>query len=210
MTTDAADAARAQARDILSQSEYRPSRVPQPFRGVLRQLGRLLRPVIEPVERLIDRIADAIPGGRSTLWTILGLAVLLIAVLVTRYLIRGRTRGEASRRKWSTAEGSESPDELERRAELAEHTGDLERAIRLRFLAGLLRLDLAGVVRFRPSITGREISRKVRSETFDDIASDFDEIVYGRREPAIDDVRASRLGWKHILESAGLKSAGRQ
>ena len=210
MTTDAADAARAQARDILSQSEYRPSRVPQPFRGVLRQLGRLLRPVVDPMERLIDHIAEAIPGGRSTLWMVLGMSVLLVAILVTRYLIRGRTRGQASRRRWGTAEGYESPDELERRAESAEGAGDLERAIRLRFLAGLLRLDLAGVVRFRPSITAGEVSRRVRSETFDDIASDFDEIVYGRREPAIDDVHASRLGWKRILESAVLQSAGKQ
>lgn len=210
MTIPAADAAREQARDILSQSKYRPSRVPQPFRGLLRQLGRMLRPIVEPVERFIDRVSDVIPGGESALWTIVGGTVLLVAVAVTRHLIRSRTRGAAGRRTWEATMSTESPDELERRAELAERAGDLERAIRLRFLAGLLRLDSAGVLRFRPSITGREVSRQVRSIAFDEIATDFDEIVYGGRAPDMNDVRSSRAGWKQVLESVQLEPAGKQ
>ena len=44
-----------------------------------------------------------------------------------------------------------------------ERRGDLDAALRLRFLAGLVRLDDAGVVRLRPGLTNGAVSRTLRS-----------------------------------------------
>ena len=59
------------------------------------------------------------------------------------------------------------PKTLERQADAAEASGDLEAALRLRFRAGLLRLDRRGAIEFRPSISTHEVRRAVRSEDFD-------------------------------------------
>ena len=59
--------------------------------------------------------------------------------------------------------------------------GDLEAALRLRFRAGLLRLDARGAIEFRPSISTHEVRRALRSEDFDALAATFDDVVYGGR-----------------------------
>jgi hypothetical protein len=97
------------------------------------------------------------------------------------------------------AVGRERPAELERAAEEAERSGDWERAVRLRFRAGLLRLDEARVLPFRESITSGEVARKLRSREFDGVARAFDEVVYGRRAALADDATGAREGWRRVL-----------
>ena len=78
---------------------------------------------------------------------------------------------------------------LERLADEAEAAGAFEQALRLRFRAGLLRLDDGGAIDYRPSISTREVSRKLRSEDFDALATTFDDVVYGGRAAEDADVR---------------------
>jgi hypothetical protein len=97
----------------------------------------------------------------------------------------------------------EDPRRLEDEAARAERDGDLELALRLRFRAGLLRLDQKRALpATQTPLTNGEIGRRLRSESFRGLARDFDEIVYGRRPAFAGDVERARAGWPRVLEEA--------
>jgi Domain of unknown function (DUF4129) len=93
----------------------------------------------------------------------------------------------------------EGPVALERRADEAERARDHALAVRLRFRAGLMRLGEREVIPYRPSLTTAEARRRLRSEPFDRLATDFDAIAYGGRAAGDDDARAAREGWREVL-----------
>ena len=105
-----------------------------------------------------------------------------------------RARRDAAARR-ALAARDEDPRALERRADAAEAAGDLEAALRLRFRAGLLRLDARGAIEFRPSISTHEVRRALRSEDFDALAATFDDVVYGGRAADAADVAEARERW---------------
>ena len=94
------------------------------------------------------------------------------------------------------------PHQLERQADEAERNGDFERALRLRFLAGLVFLDRAEAIVLRDSLTTGDVRRRLRSHDFDQIAAAFDAVVYGRRPAGREDVAASKAGWTRVLAAA--------
>ncbi|MGH8985293.1 MAG: DUF4129 domain-containing protein, partial [Acidimicrobiia bacterium] len=190
------DAARDQARDILGQRRYQPADVPRPFEGVLEWLGDRLRPIGD----FFDRLLSSWPGRLAL---IAGLIALV--VFVTTGIARRRSRGVAAgggRGRGRAGEESLDPGQLEREADAAERGGDLDRALRLRFRAGLLRLDAAGAIRFRPSLTSGEVRRQLRQPAFDDLAFTFDEIAYGGRAASAVDLGSARDGWPRVLADA--------
>jgi Domain of unknown function (DUF4129) len=185
---------RADAREIVAQRRFRGTRVQGPFRGLLDRIGRWL----EPLGDLVPRLDRALPGGRAVVWALLALAVLALGWLLGGRTIRRRAalaaaggRGPGGRR--------ESPAELERRAEEAQRRGDHEAALRLRFRAGLLRLDARGTIDYRPSLQTYEVAAALRSEEFDRLAAGFGEVVYGERPASADDVDAARRDWEAVL-----------
>ena len=161
----------------------------------------------EPRERSGDS------GGLNPriLLIILGVVVVLIALLAARRAIARRTKepdeeeDEQGDEDKVPAEDDHATADLETLADAAERDGDFERAIRLRFLAGLARLAAARIVPRRSSLTTMEVSRLLRSRSFEEIARDFDGIVYGRQpaEPAA--AERSRSGWAKVLEEAGAR-----
>jgi Domain of unknown function (DUF4129) len=189
---------RGEARSILSERRFRGSSVPRPFHGFVTWLGRKL----DFIRRALEWLGDRLPGGDPVVWTLLaGLVVAVAAGLGWRVAERraGRLveRSLAGRR-----ERAVDPGRLEREADLAERRGELERALRLRFRAGLLRLSRAEAIPPRESLTSGEVRRLVRSPSFDRLAADFDEIVYGERPTLNDDVERARAGWPRVLEEA--------
>jgi hypothetical protein len=78
----------------------------------------------------------------------------------------------------------------------------LDAALRLRFRAGLLRLDDAGAITLRPSLTADQVARVVAVPAMHDLAMTFDEVVYGGRSATATDVDASRRAWTLVLASA--------
>src|SRR5204862_4961182 len=125
------------------------------------------------VRAAFDAIASVLPGGSLTLWTIIGAAIVALAAVAAAQLATRRARAiehEAQRRRAAGDEARE-PRALEREAERAERSGDYERAVRLRFRAGLLRLDI------EPSTTSGAAARRLRSAAFDALADRFDAIV---------------------------------
>jgi hypothetical protein len=196
-TVDALQARQA-AEDVLEGRRFKPSRVPRPFAGILRTLGGWLEPVVEPLGGLWARITASVAGQLALVAVVFALALLICARLV------GRRSPDAIRR--STRLGAEGegldPDELERRAAEAERAGDLDRAVRLRFVAGVLRLDEAGVVTYSSSLTTGQLRARLGAGTFAELAAAFDEIAYGGRPAAEGDVRAAAEGWPRVLAEA--------
>ena len=190
--------ARDEARSILAQRRYRGSSVPRPLHGFLHWLGQKFA----FVGRAFDWLAGLIPGGDATLWTVLGALLVGGAVAVVSQLARRRAAGQIAGVEART-QPAVDPAELERLAVEAERRGDLEGAIRLRFRAGLLRLARVRAIPRRDSLTTREVRRTLRLPEFDSLAADFDEIVYGRRNPRERDVEAARRDWPQVLAKAG-------
>ena len=195
-----ASEARARAAEILAQERFHPSELPRPLRRLLEPLGRVLGPVVEFVARVWSSIVDAVPGGESVVWVVLGAIVVAAAAAVATTIARRRATAVPSGNGEARGGARLDPGELERRAEEAEAAQRLEEALRLRFVAGLLRLDRARAIRFSPSLTTHQVGRALRSADFDSVARTFDEVVYGRRPPGPDDVAAARSGWARVLE----------
>ena len=194
------DTARQTARDILSDPRYHPRRAPRPFAGFFRRLGEL---IVDPIVRFFRGVGDLLPSVGSAAWLVLAAAVVVVAVVVTLKLSSGRGRQRfASARTGTHDEEGLDPEALERRAEEAERRGDLDLALRLRFRAGLVRLDDAGVVRLRPGLTNAAVSRVLRSSRFDELAGDFDEVAYGGRPATAAQVATSRATWPTLVETA--------
>jgi hypothetical protein len=189
------DQARDQARDILDGRRYKPADVPRPFQGALEWLGDRLRPIGD----FLSRVTESLPG-RIVFGALLAGAVVLITWLVVR-----RASGTGVVRAGAQRGGRDRPDpgRLEREADAAERRGDLDRALRLRFRAGLLRLDDRGAIRFRPSITSGQVARQLRLRDFDAIAITFDAVAYGGRRASARDIDSARVTWPRVVEQAG-------
>ena len=187
------DAARREAQHILSDGRFHPSPAPRPFRGPVQWVGDRVSGIVNWLESL------PIPGW---LWIAIGLGILaaVIARIITVARRRSVTHPPAGARAYApTEDESEDPDVLERAADTAERDGDLARAIRLRFRAGLLRLGERGAIDYRPSLTTSEVRRALGSRTFDELARTFESVAYGGTLAAGPDVEAARRDWPRVV-----------
>ena len=187
--------ARAEARDILAERRFREHGVPDPFRDLVDWVaGRL--------EDLFDALGDlagALPGGRPVVWALLlAVAGLAAGTLASRTIAR-RRRWAAPGTAAATALAREDPDALERRAREAAARGEHELALRLGFRAGVVRLHRRGAIDAEATRSTGEVDRAIGSPGFDRAAARFDEVVYGRRPAAAEDVRAARAAWDEAL-----------
>jgi len=187
--------AREEARRILTERRFHGTAVPRPFHGVLSWLARRLHFLAHWWHGL-----GASVGGANVLWGILAAVIVGLAIFLATRLAARRTAFEAGLATRRAGGRSEDPAALERLADEAERRGDLEIALRLRFRAGLLRLARTKALPERPSLRTGEARQALHSERFDRLARDFDEIVYGGREPSPGDVAAARSEWPHVLE----------
>lgn len=201
---DPGEGARHDAEQILAGRRFRPSQPPRPLAGAIHRLGQWLRPVLKPLGRLLAPVGRLLVRiwQNSVLVGLLALAVIAGAAVFSLLLIRRRGRIVVERSAGADGDRPLDPRQLEREADAAEASGDLERAVRLRFLAGVLRLDRAGALRYRPSLTTGEVVRTVRSVTLRTLAGDFDEIAYGGRSPGPDDVARAKSEWPRVLDEA--------
>jgi len=190
--------ARHDAEEVLEGRRFKPSPVPRPFAGILRTMGGWLKPLVEPLEAGWRRIT-----ANAAVQLAVVAAVFVLALAISGRLVGRRSPDAVRRSRGIGAEGhGADPEELERRAVEAERAGDLDRAVRLRFVAGVLRLDEAGVVTYRTSLTTGQLRARLPPGTFSGLATAFDEIVYGGRPAGESDVRAATEGWPRVLAEA--------
>lgn len=200
--TDSAEL-RDKARDILSEDRFRVRHTPGPFRGVLRWLADVLAPIgrlLAPVGRFFGRF--------GWLWENTVARVMLVVVVVavvaalSQVVIRRRRVAAVVRGGGRRDAKAEDPSRLERAAEEAEARGDYAAGVRLRFQAGVIRLQDAGRVRRGRTTATRAIGRQLRSDVFDDLGATFDEVAYGGRAATPDDAATARDAWKRVLAEA--------
>jgi hypothetical protein len=194
-------AARDEAEEILSERRFHGTETPRPLRGLLDWLADRLR----VFGGAFDWLAERLPGGDSTAAVLLATLVLLVAAFAAARIAARRSRRILEERHRADVRRRVDPSDLERAADEAERNGELEEALRLRFRAGLLRLERANVIAFHESMTSGDVARQLRSQEFDRIANTFDEVVYGRRPPESPDLRAARDGWPRVLQEAGAR-----
>lgn len=188
MTPASAPEAREEARRILAEDRFHETDLPRPFARPLDWLGDRLQ-----------QIFPNLPGGPAVGWFLLGALVLVLGLVVGLMLVRSRAPAALTRAGKMRAEALPDPAQLERDADAAEHDGDLERALRLRFRAGVLRLAQRRIVEDPDGVTSGGLVRLLRSPDFERAARAFDEVVYGRRAPTAEDARLSRTGWQAVL-----------
>ncbi len=189
--------ARAEARSILEDRRFKSEPVPRPLRGPLEWMGDRIQSLV----RVVSDLLRPVPGPTWVVVAAIAVAVgVLLLVRASSRPVGGGPRRDARRR--GVGGESEDPAALEAAAADAERRGDLATALRLRFRAGLLRLDERGAITFRPSLTTGEVRRLLGSETFDDLASVFEEVAYGGRDPGIDEVAGAREAWPRLLREA--------
>jgi hypothetical protein len=192
------------AHQILTEDRFRPAPLPRPLHGVLDALGGAITPIVNAVDDAFSAVAALLPGGSATLWVLLGGAILALAAVVTRGMT-DRTLADRATTRARRDGGPAPPDAraLEAAAEQAERDGRLEQAVRLRFQAGLLRLDELGVLSYRPSLANAAVSRRLGSPIFDGLARRFEEVAYGGQPAEPGDVGSARDGWRRVLAGAG-------
>lgn len=208
-----ASGARDEARRILSGTRYhsKPAKTFRPFAGVLGAVGRFFERVFGPAGRWLERELFRPTGSWFSAtfgrwWPVVVIAIVVASgAFLGALVIRRRTRSAAETERGAAADEHVGWPELERLAEDAERSGDLEQAIRLRFRAGLVRLERDDGLVGATSRTNAELSRDIGSPTFDGLASDLEAIVYGGSEATAEQAGSSRDGWPVVYRDARRK-----
>jgi hypothetical protein len=207
LTPLATDTTAAQAREsaqrILSERRFHGGQLPDPLRGVLKAIGDALAAVGRAIDHAISSLLGGSGNGIGLPFVLVAAVVLGISIWLATRSVRRRAAAGASAEEAAATAGEADAGSLERRADAAEQAGDYASAVRLRFRAGLLRLDERGAVAVTSSTTTREVARALRSRDFDLVAAGFDRVAYGDAEPEPADADLQRSGWRRILETTG-------
>ena len=182
--------ARQLARRILAQRRFQPEKSPQPLRRPITWIGEKLNDIVGPLFRPFLRMG----------WLVAVVAVIALVAVVAfaTYVGRGRIQSHQDRRLLEA--GPEvDPATLDAAANRAVTAGDHELALRLRFKAGLIRLERAG--RIAPSLgrTNGDVRRQLSSQSFESLADRFDEVIYGGDPATEADDERTRTGWRDVL-----------
>ncbi len=166
-------------------------------------LDRIRRAIDEWMARFLGGLFTFIPPLPAAI-----LAALLLGAMVTAVAMRTSRRRaiviERERTLSDLIRDGDDPAVLEGRAEEASASGDHSSAVRLRFLAGILRLHLAGRIGLDAGTTVGEVTETLDSPVFTPVAVTFEEVVYGDRVATVDDDLHSRDGWRQLL-GAGVR-----
>jgi hypothetical protein len=191
--------------------------LPRPFAGILHVIGTWLDKVFTPLERWVHNLFHylsmslGIPG--SYIWITLGVVVIAVATGVTAIYVRRSARlgvEALSPHASASTEVGNNPEKLERLALQAENVGDYSTAVRLRFRAGLTRLEQLGLVRQQAVRTSSNIAAAIHSPTFSRLAWMFDNIAYGGMLASAKDAREASSDWMLVQQevSAAQTAAG--
>ncbi|NND84678.1 MAG: DUF4129 domain-containing protein [Acidimicrobiia bacterium] len=157
---------------------------------------------LRTISSVLLAIERAIPGGLSTVgWILLTLAVGGVAA-VSWSLLRRRERAIEDALDTGRGRRGPSPGAIERRAADAERNGRYEEALRLRFVAALIRLDTHGAIRLHDGLTSGSIAASLDLPLATDLISVHDEVAYGGRPATAADATDSRDGWPRVVREA--------
>ncbi|HXV61665.1 MAG TPA: DUF4129 domain-containing protein [Vicinamibacteria bacterium] len=192
--------------EILSRPEFERLRdEPKPDRP-LRERGWLAR-FIDWLEAWLSREnrstspAFALPGFEFLIYAAAALGVGLVLAMMVKAIASGSRSGkiEPSRPSPSSgvrsfvAPGEIAPEEYWRRAIAHGERGRYREAIREILFGAMSSIERRGLIRFRKGLTNRDYRLAVRGtsrESFALIATAFEIVAFGRREPTLESYRA--------------------
>ncbi len=188
--------ARTAARDVLAGDDFHGGQPPRPFRRPLRWLGGRLRPVLRFLGRIVRPIWN-LPGGPI----IVVLLVLAAGAGLVAWLIGRRSRAVVGDHPAGGLglDGTADPRRLDADADRAEAAGALGEALRLRHLAGLLRLAERGRIEIRPATTAGDAAHQLAHPTLDRLTVGFEDVVYGGRDVSAAELAEAGRGWVEVL-----------
>ena len=194
--------ARDAARQILGRREFQPERAPKPLAGPVRWIGDRLNGIADwlgtAIKDVFSWIFQLLPG---TWGLILGVMICVGLAAIVVWLI-GRNRVNATRPDRPLTAGPEAPEDpraLERAADSATQAGQYSLAVRLRYRAGLIRLDRADVIDLRPWNTSAHLTRRLDSRRFDRLTDTFDAVAYGAAPATNADAATARTEWPELV-----------
>ncbi len=212
MSTDSgyASAARQQAHQILSQAPYTNSQSspPRPFAGVLHAIGRFFDVVFGPIGHWVEHhLFSPIGHGYSDIfggWSeVVGIVLAVGAgAIIAILLVRRRSRISPRASRTHSGAKAVDPADLESEADRRAAAGDFATAVRMRFQAGLLRLEAAGLVTNHVVRTGAEVSEHIGSPTFDLLVRRHEAVTYAGDRASADDVEQARTSWPRVPDEA--------
>lgn len=142
-------------------------------------------------------------GGFEFLRTgLIIVAVLLLVAWATSFVIRQRSAIRATERSMFGSTGRTSIAELERLASAAAQRGAYGDSLRLRFEAGLARLERKGTLSHPETRSSGEVAETLHLPEFDQVAETFDAVVYGGREAGAADATFAAQTWPAIVAQA--------
>ena len=181
-----------QAKDILDGGDYREQEPPRPFRKPLEKLGDW-----------INSVLNRLTFGNSPIgWFVLAVLVAGLVGVIAVLISRKRVKGPSSRAADQAVTPPEDPAELERQADRAEKAGDHSLAVRLRYRAGLLRLGDREAIDYRPSLTAHQVSERLESDRYDELAARFEGVAYGEQEASAEDSAAAASEWREVVKES--------
>lgn len=203
-TSNFSNDARRQAAHILSQPPFatKSSRLPDPLGGVLHAIGRAYDDTLGKLFTWFGRHLSSTAHHVFGRYTWLGLSVIAIAIGVLIGVLLVRRRSRVKRAEPTTdidAPGGEDVGMLEAAADAAEARGDLEEAVRLRFRAGLSRLESVGVIASRLVTTTGQVREAVQNPTFDSLAERHEAIAYAGQPASPADAGSARERWPRVI-----------
>jgi hypothetical protein len=174
---------------------------------VLNRLGQWLHDLFNPVGHPFGSgfhwLAHVF--GRTGAEVAIGTALVVVAFLVAVVIVRRSARLGRPDQISGPESVSDEPMALERHADEAEQNGDLELAVRLRFRAGLLRLERGGLLAGRDSRTSRDIAMALQSPSFTRLAADLEEILYAEMPADASHAEAARTLWPRVPEESAAR-----
>jgi hypothetical protein len=204
--------ARAAAREILSRPPFRTT--PQPPGAVQRALDAIGHAVVSALRFLghlfghdlghpVGHGVSAVFGGFGDVVVVVFVVLLAVGGAVL-YLRRSRPGREAPT---AASPSARRAARLYDGAAAARREGDYDRALRLRFEAGLERLEARGVLEGRRTLTTGEVRSRLRSSSFDGLAATHERVAYGGAPATSDDVRDAFDRWPEVERDGARQGA---
>ncbi|MDQ3759878.1 MAG: DUF4129 domain-containing protein [Actinomycetota bacterium] len=138
--------------------------------------------------------SPSLPLGLVIAVVIVALAIAAASQLGRRTILEREASAGGSNPKRSGAR------DLSREADEAEGRGDFGAAVRLRFQAGLTRLDELGSIELRPSLTASGAVHESGLAAIAGLATAYERVAFGGRTASAGDAETQRTGWKKVVD----------
>lgn len=159
---------------------------------------RLVERGLAEVARLFGALIEAVGGPVVAAFLALGVVGALALFVAVRLAGKRASVVEERIALDRLLETGADPDAFLERAEEASRRGEYAKAVRLRFVGGVLDLGRRGIVQYEPGLTNAGIADQIDDETFDRLAEQFDAVAYGNADAGQAADTRSRDDWRHL------------